>query len=110
MLDIAVAPESVERADAVVLNRVVCCYPDYERLLGAAADRAGRLLVFSYPRRNPMTRLFVAAQNLAFRVMRREFRTFAHPPARMVEVLAARGLRPAYGEKQAVWQVSGLAR
>src|SRR3954452_20883576 len=110
MVDIAVAPESVERADAVVLNRVVCCYPDYERLLGAAADRAGLLLVFSYPRRNPMTRFFVTAQNLAFRVMRREFRTFAHPPARMVEVLAARGLRPAYGEKQAVWQVSGLAR
>jgi cyclopropane fatty-acyl-phospholipid synthase-like methyltransferase len=110
MVDIAVAPESVERADAVVLNRVVCCYPDYERLLGAAADRAGRLLVFSYPRRNPMTRFFVGAQNLAFRVMRREFRTFAHPPARMVEVLAARGLRPAYGEKQAVWQVTGLAR
>jgi len=109
-VDIAVAPEAVGPADAVVLHRVVCCYPDYERLLGAAADRAGRLLVFSYPRRNPMTRLFVAAQNLAFRVMRREFRTFAHPPARMIEVLAARGLRPAYGEKQIVWQVTGLAR
>ena len=110
MVDIAVAPESVERADAVVLHRVVCCYPDYERLLCAAADRAGRLLVFSYPRRNPMTRFFVSAQNLAFRVMRREFRTFTHPPARMVEVLGARGLRPAYGEKQVVWQVTGLAR
>ena len=109
-VDIAVAPEAVEPADAVVLHRVVCCYPDYERLLGAAADRAGRLLVFSYPRRNPMTRLFVAAQNLAFRVMRREFRTFTHPPARMIEVLGARGLRPAYGEKQVVWQVTGLAR
>jgi protein-L-isoaspartate O-methyltransferase len=109
-VDIAVAPEAVEPADAVVLHRVVCCYPDYERLLGAAADRAGRLLVFSYPRRNAMTRLFVAAQNLAFRVMRREFRTFAHPPERMVEVLGARGLQPAYGEKQVVWQVTGLAR
>jgi predicted O-methyltransferase YrrM len=38
--DIAEAPEAVEPADVVVLHRVVCCYPDYERLLGAAAWRA----------------------------------------------------------------------
>src|SRR3954471_6005189 len=41
--DIAVAPGDVTPADAVILHRVVCCYPDYERLLGAAADRAERL-------------------------------------------------------------------
>ena len=110
LLDIAVAPEEVEPVDAVVLHRVVCCYPDYQRLLGAAAGCAGRLLVFSYPRRNPLTRLFVAAQNLAFRVMRREFRTFAHPPAAMLDVLRARGLETAYARKSVVWQVTGLAR
>jgi magnesium-protoporphyrin O-methyltransferase len=49
LVDIAVAPGEVEPADAVVPHRVVCCYPDYERLLGAAADRAGRLLVFTTP-------------------------------------------------------------
>jgi cyclopropane fatty-acyl-phospholipid synthase-like methyltransferase len=108
--DIAVAPESVEPADAVVLHRVVCCYPDYERLLGAAAEHAGRLLVFSYPRRNPLTRAFVAAQNVAFRVMRREFRTFTHPPERMVEVLRARGLQASATRSRFVWQVTGLAR
>ena len=84
-LDIAAAPDSVEPADAVVLNRVVCCYPDYERLLGAAAAHAGRLLVFSYPRRNPISRLWVAGQNLVFRVMGKEFRTFTHPPAAMLD-------------------------
>jgi magnesium-protoporphyrin O-methyltransferase len=109
-VDIAVAPDSVDAADAVVLHRVVCCYPDYERLLGAAAGHAGRLLVFSYPRRNPLLRLFVAGQNLAFRVMRKEFRTFAHPPAAMLDVLQARGLDPTYAHKRRVWQVSGLAR
>ena len=56
LVDIAVAPGEVEPADAVVPHRVVCWYPDYERLLGAAADRAGRLLVFSYPRRNAISR------------------------------------------------------
>lgn len=78
--DIAVDPESVEVADVVVLHRVVCCYPDYERLLGAAAQHARRLLVFSYPPRNAVSRLFIATQNLVLRLLRREFRTFAHPP------------------------------
>ncbi|HEX2104795.1 MAG TPA: methyltransferase domain-containing protein [Solirubrobacteraceae bacterium] len=108
--DIAVEPGTVEPADAVVLHRVVCCYPDYDRLLGAAASRARRLLVFSYPRRNPISRLFVAAQNLAFRVMRKEFRTFAHPPDAMLAVVRARGLDPAYEHAGLIWHVTGLAR
>ncbi|HEV8561496.1 MAG TPA: methyltransferase domain-containing protein, partial [Actinophytocola sp.] len=44
--DIAVDPDAVEPADVVVLHRVVCCYPDYERLLTSAADHARHLLVF----------------------------------------------------------------
>jgi hypothetical protein len=51
-------PEAVEPADMVVLHRVVCGYPDYERLLGAAADHARRALVFSYPPRNAPSRAF----------------------------------------------------
>ena len=110
MHDIAVAPEGVEPADAVVLHRVVCCYPDYERLLGAAADRARHLLVFSYPRRTALSRLFVGTQNVAFGVMRKEFRTFVHPPDAMLDVLRARGLEPAYAQRGRVWAVAGLAR
>ena len=108
--DIAAEPEAVEPADVVVLHRVVCCYPDYERLLGAAADHARRLLVFSYPRRNAVSRLFVRAQNLAFRVAGKEFRTFVHPPGAMLGVLAERGLRRTFEHHPAIWQVAGLER
>jgi hypothetical protein len=52
-VDIAACPDEVEPADVVILHRVVCCYPDYERLLGAAADHARRALVFSI---HPATR------------------------------------------------------
>ena len=58
--DIAVDPDAVEPVDVVVLHRVVCCYPDYERLLGAAAVHARRALVFSYPRRNAISRAIIA--------------------------------------------------
>ncbi len=108
--DIAAAPGAVEPADVVVLHRVVCCYPDYERLLGAAAEHARRLLVFSYPRRNAMSRLVVRAQNLFFRLLRREFRTFAHPPSRMLGVLEQHGLRRSYAHNPLIWQIAGLER
>jgi hypothetical protein len=107
--DIAVAPEAVEPADVVVLHRVVCCYPDYERLLGAAAEHARRLLVFSYPPRNPISRTIIWLQNLGLRLMRREFRTFAHPPAAMVAVLRERGLEPRYAHS-GLWEITGVAR
>jgi hypothetical protein len=108
--DIAVDPEGVDAADVVVLHRVVCCYPDYERLLSASADRARRLLVFSHPPRNLISRAAVATQNLFFRLRGSEFRTFAHPPAAMLDVLTARGLQPEYAHRGLIWRVAGLER
>ena len=108
--DIAVDPEGVEAADVVLLHRVVCCYPDYERLLGAAAQRARRFLVFSYPPRNAVSRLFVTVENLVFRVLRKEYRSFTHPPSAMLGVLAERGLRRTFEHHTLVWQVAGLER
>ena len=93
-----------------MLHRVVCCYPDYERLLGAVAEHARHAVVFSYPPRNVMSRAWVAAANLVLRVMRREYRTFAHPPHAMLEVLEQRGLRKTFARRSLVWQVAGLER
>jgi 2-polyprenyl-3-methyl-5-hydroxy-6-metoxy-1,4-benzoquinol methylase len=108
--DIAMDPEGVEAADVVVLHRVVCCYPDYERLLGRAAQHARRLLVFSYPPRNAVSRLFIATQNLVLRLLRREFRTFAHSPTAMLGLLGERGLRRTFAHHALVWQVASLER
>ena len=108
--DIAVDPATVEPADIVVLHRVVCCYPDYERLLGTAADHARCLLVFSHPPRNLMSRAIIAAQNVGFRLARREFRTFTHPPAAMLSVLEQHGLQRTFTRHGIPWQVAGLER
>jgi len=108
--DIAAAPELVESADIVVLHRVVCCYPDYERLLDAAAHHARRLIVFSFPPRNYLSRVIIAAANLTLRVRRKEFRTFAHPPAAMIAVLTDRGFRDTFAHQGLAWQVAGLER
>lgn len=108
--DIAVDPETVGPADVVVLHRVVCCYPDYERLLGAVAEHARHAVVFSYPPRNVASRAFVAGANLFLRIMRREYRTFAHPPRAMLDVLERRGLLRTFERHSLTWQVAGLER
>jgi 2-polyprenyl-3-methyl-5-hydroxy-6-metoxy-1,4-benzoquinol methylase len=108
--DIAATPDVVEAHDIVVLHRVVCCYPDYERLLTAAADHAKRLLVFSHPPDNWASRTATRLQNLGFRVTGKSFRTFTHPPAAMVAVAEGRGMRADYAYRGPVWQVVGLAR
>lgn len=108
--DIAADPEQVEPADLVVLHRVVCCYPDYERLLGAAAERCRSRLAFSHPPRNAVSRAVLATQNATFRVMGRDFRAFTHPPEAMLAVLERHGLQPVMAYPGRVWQAEGLAR
>ena len=108
--DIAEDPEGVEPADVVVLHRVVCCYPDYERLLGAAASHARHALVFSHPPRNLASRAFIAMQGVALRLGRKEFRAFAHPPLAMLDVCRSHGLSATDAHRGLVWHVEGLSR
>ena len=108
--DIVEAPDVIEKADIVVLHRVVCCYPYYERLLGAAADHARHLLVFSHPPRNLGTRAFVFVQNTMLRLTGRRFQSFTHPPEAMLEVLRGRGLTAVHARRGIVWHVEGLVR
>jgi magnesium-protoporphyrin O-methyltransferase len=108
--DIAAEPNAIEPVDIVVLHRVVCCYPDYEKLLGAAATHARRALVFSHPPRNVVSRALLGTQNLFFKALGREFRTFAHPPKAMRAVLERHGLEPAFTHRGVPWRVEGRRR
>jgi len=109
-VDIATSPSEVEQADVVVLHRVVCCYPDYQRLLTAAGSHARRLLVFSHPPRNPVSRALMGGENLLRRLRRNDFRTFVHPPAAMLATLQAQGLTVADRHRGLAWRVVGLER
>ncbi|TWD84811.1 magnesium-protoporphyrin O-methyltransferase [Kribbella amoyensis] len=109
-VDIATVPDEVEPADIVVLHRVVCCYPDYQKLLTAAGGHARRLLVFSHPPRNPLITGGLWCDSLLRRLRGNSFRAFAHPPDAMIEVLRAQGLTVSYRHRGLAWTVVGLER
>jgi magnesium-protoporphyrin O-methyltransferase len=108
--DIVSEPELAGEADAVVMHRVVCCYPDYDALVGAAAERARRYLVMSFPRPRLLIRAWMSAVNLGARALRWEYRTWVHPPQALVEAAERRGLSLASESQGRIWQVAALER
>jgi 2-polyprenyl-3-methyl-5-hydroxy-6-metoxy-1,4-benzoquinol methylase len=110
VVDFAEAAGQVESADIVILNRVICCYPDMPRLAGAAADHARQVLVLSYPRRTWWTVIGLWLANFMLLAMRREFHIFLHPPRKIIATSEQRGLEPVFNQKGALWIVSALRR
>jgi magnesium-protoporphyrin O-methyltransferase len=97
-------------ADVVVMHRVVCCYPDPERLVGAAAERTRRLLALSFPRDTWWLRWAARAANVFFRLIG-GIETYIHPPE-VVERSAERaGLTTVLHEPAGrIWRVAVFER
>ena len=110
VMDFAEAGADVEAADIVVMNRVICCYPDMPKLAGAAADRARGMLVMSFPNRRWWTRLGLTLANFGFRVIRLQFRVFLHPPALILATVERRGFTTRLNQPGLIWQVVALDR
>jgi magnesium-protoporphyrin O-methyltransferase len=108
--NVAANGREVEPADSVVMHRVVCCYPDYDALVGAAAERARRHLVMSFPRERVLIRAGLGAINLVARALRWEYRSFVHPVAELVAAAERRGLRLVHEQHGFIWQIAALER
>jgi len=110
VMDFAQAGGEVDMADLVIMNRVICCYPDMPRLAGAAADHTGRLLVMSFPRASWWMRMGLGLANAMLWLTRREFHIFVHPPSRIFETSERHGLTPVLDRRGILWTVAALRR
>lgn len=89
-LDFAQEAGAVEPADVVVLNRVICCYPDMPALV--------------FPRDAGWIRLGLQAANAALWLARRDARFFAHRHQDILAIVRRDGLRPVHDQFSGVWR------
>jgi magnesium-protoporphyrin O-methyltransferase len=101
--DFVALADSIAAAEFVTLDRVVCCYPDYEPLLAGAARHARRALAVSYPREVWYVRMVMAIENLVRAVRGSEFRVVVHPARDMEQLVLRQGFTLARRRATWVW-------
>jgi magnesium-protoporphyrin O-methyltransferase len=96
---------AIDSADIVTLDRVVCCYPDAEALVGQSAARVRTAYGLVLPRDRGVVRLAIRLENIWFRLRRKAYRAYAHPTARVDEVAASTGLQLRSERTTPYWRV-----
>ena len=107
--DFVAGESEIPSADVVVLHRVVCCYPDPDVLVGAAARHARRVLALTFPRDTWWTRLGWRALNVFLRLVC-QFEAFVHRHEAILDPAAREGLTPVYEHSGRFWQLEVLER
>jgi 2-polyprenyl-3-methyl-5-hydroxy-6-metoxy-1,4-benzoquinol methylase len=108
--DLRAVAASLQSADVVTLDRVVCCDPDFDSLLAIAAGNARVILAFSYPRPRWIVRLVVVCGNAWRRLRGVAFQAYVHSPAAMAGVLERAGLHRRVSGGTWVWTVEVFER
>jgi magnesium-protoporphyrin O-methyltransferase len=100
--------------DVVVLDKVICCYPEVEVLLenslSATRRTYGLVVPLSSGWRGILARLAIGAENAIRWVRREAFRAFVHDVRRIEARIAEAGLSRAASATRVMWYVAVYER
>lgn len=102
--------DSIGPADLVALDRVVCCHPDVDGLVGRAAERTRRRLGVVLPPDHAVARLVARTANLWERIRGSAYRAYVHPHDRVIAVAVAAGLTPTGQRSVGIWRLLTFER
>lgn len=98
--------DKIPQADIVTLDRVVCCYPDFRRLLKAAAGHSRKAIAFTYPRETWYLRIGFKIVNFFQSLGKDPFRIFLHPISKMDSLLRSEGFERVTRSQLFVWEMA----
>ena len=99
-----IAP-SLEPADIVTLDRVLCCYPDVDAMVAKSTALAGEFYGLIYPRKTFGARGAIKLANLYMKLKQNPFRAFVHDPKHIDSMVRDAGFEPRYEGRTLVWHV-----
>jgi len=108
--DFVTLADQVPDADIVALNRVVCCYPDYQALVERSVGKAGRIYALVLPRDWWIFRLGLKILNLFFKAQKSLYVAYVHPVGEIDRMIQSQGFKPLFRQSTLGWHVWVYAR
>jgi magnesium-protoporphyrin O-methyltransferase len=93
----------LEPADIVILDKVICCYPDAQALVEGSARMARRVYAFTIPRDRWSVIFALLAGRVLLALIRCGFRSYVHDPAAVDRWLRHEGFVRAFEESTFSW-------
>lgn len=98
--------KEIENVDIVTLDRVICCYPNYQELLTAAGNHSKKALVMTYPQETWYFKIMLRIANYIQQLRKDPFRVFIHPVSQMESLLNELGFSRKQTRKLLLWEMS----
>ncbi len=95
--------EQVAPANIVILDKVICCYPDARALVERSMAKAQRIYAFTIPRPRWFIRMLMNVGEMALRLIRCGFRGYVHDPDMIDAWLLRAGFERAYDNETLIW-------
>jgi len=102
--------DRVPMSDITLLDKVICCYPDAERMVKLSLDKTRRAYALTFPKNNWFNRLGARALGGVMRLLRIEFRNYVHEPREIERWATERSFRRVYTAHTLLWHTHVYAR
>jgi magnesium-protoporphyrin O-methyltransferase len=90
-------------ADVVILDKVICCYPDPNNLVDRSLNRTKRVYAITVPRDRLFNHLGVVLLGFFLWLLRSPFRSFVHDPQAIEARIKAHHFKKTYENQTFIW-------
>jgi 2-polyprenyl-3-methyl-5-hydroxy-6-metoxy-1,4-benzoquinol methylase len=96
--------------DYITLDKVVCCYPNFEEILTVTCDKSQAYVALSYPMDGIIAQVIRNIGTLFFMLKRNPFRPFVHPVKEIRDIFAQKGYTRVAHNLAFPWHVETYAK
>ena len=101
--DFVALADELNDVDIVLLDKVVCCYPDPDTLIQCSVIKTAQLYALTYPRDRQWTRMGVALMARLLNSLKCSFRPFVHDPKRIETLISEAGFNKIHEHQTFSW-------